>query len=93
MLESDSPYLSPSLSNIQQHAALLASLKNMPLSLFNHLTSSNTRALYCIPSVLLQQQSHPQNTGKSTLFKQPTIELRNHIPFNGANTPFSKVCP
>ena len=70
MLESDSPYLSPSPWKIQQYAALLASLKNMSLSLFNQLTSSNTRALYFIPSVLLQQQPHPQNTAKSILFNQ-----------------------
>ena len=56
MLESDSPYLSP---EIQQHAALLASLKSMPLSPFNQLRSSNTTVLYYIPSVLLQQQPHP----------------------------------
>ena len=66
MLESDSPHLSPSPWNIPQHAALLASLKNMPLSLFNHLTSSNTRTLYYIPSLPPKQQPHPQNTPKYT---------------------------
>ena len=87
MLESDPPYLYPSPWNIQQHAALLASLKNRPLSLFDQLTSSNTRALYYIPSVLLQQKPHPQNTTKCTLLKQATI------PFNGANNPFSNFFP
>ena len=93
MLESDSPHLSPSPWNIPQHTALLASLKNMPLSLFNHLTSSNTRALYYIPSLPPKQQPHPQNTPKSTLFNKPTIQWRNCIPFNGANTPFSNFFP
>ena len=45
MLESDSPYLFPCPWNIQQHAALLASLKNMPLLFFNHLPSNNTKTL------------------------------------------------
>ena len=93
MLESDSPYLSPSPWNIQQPEALLASMKNMPLSLFNQLPSCNTRALYYIPSILLQQQPHPQNAAKSITFKQLTIESRNCISFNGANTPFSNFFP
>ena len=93
MLESDSPYLSPNPWNIPQHAALIASLKDKPLSLFNHLTSSNTRTLYYIPSVPPKQQPHPRNAPKSTLFKTPTIGSRNCIPFNGANTPFSNFFP
>ena len=76
MLESDFPSLSKSMEH-SQHAALLTSLK-MPLSLFNQLTPSNTSAFYYIPSVLPQQQPHPQNAAKSKLFKWPTIESRNH---------------
>ena len=65
----------------------------MPLSLFNHLTSSSTRALYYISSVPPKQQPHPQNAPKSTLFKTPTIKSRNCIPFNDASTPFSNFFP
>ena len=93
MLEYDPPYLSWSPWNIEQHSTLIANFKNMPLSLADQLTSSNTRTLYYIPSVLPQQHPHPQNAAKFTLFKQPTNESRNYIPFNWANTPFSNFFP
>ena len=70
-----------------EHSTTCSITSQLEKKLFYQLTCSNTRVLYYIPSVLLQQQPHPNNAAKSTLFKQPTI------PFNGANTPFSNFFP
>ena len=90
MLESDPPYLSPKSMEHSTTCSITSKLKKTCLfHSFNQLTSSNTNTRVSV----LQQQPHPQNAAKSTLFKQPTIESRNCIPFNGANTPFSNFFP
>ena len=88
LLESDSPYLSPNEKlnhpwNIKHHAELLASLKNLPLSLLMWITSINTRMLYQITQCEeISPVSIPHQIDQS-------IYSRQHILFNGPTTPFS----
>ena len=93
LLESDSPYLSSNWKlnhpwNIKHYAELLASLKNLPLSLLTQITSINTRMLYQITQQYeeISPVSVPHQMHQST-------NLREHILFNGPTTPFSNFFP